>query len=287
MTIDPRVVGAAALALLLQGSLVRADIQSGIAALQTGNAEQAAKDFQAAFEAGDADGAFYLGRMFEMGLGAAPDMVRAGELYKVSADADSALGLNRLGLLYMDGQGVIRDYAQGADLMCKAAEKGLASAQFNCAAALTDGKGVEKDTTRAADLLQKASDQGHIASTNVLAMAYRDGAGVPVDAAKSLALFENTAQQGNSMGLFEVAKALDADPAGDKVKAYAYANIAAAGQHPDAPALRDRLEAVLTAAQVTEGQASARDFIARLTAEAAATTAPALTTDTPAPAAGN
>lgn len=42
-----------------------ADLETGLTALDAGDVATAASEFQASFEAGDGDGAFYLGRMFE------------------------------------------------------------------------------------------------------------------------------------------------------------------------------------------------------------------------------
>jgi hypothetical protein len=76
------------------------------------------------------------------------------------------------------------------------------------------------------------------------------------------------------LGLFEVALALESGVGTDVdlVKAYTFANIASARSHPEAPQLRDQIEAKLTPAEVTEGQKAAREWIAaaqaRLAAEA-------------------
>ena len=140
-----------ATALLLTTSVAFADTQAGIAALENNDVETAAKEFQASLDAGDGDGAFYLGRMFELGLGTEVNIQQAILLYKVSAEQESALGMNRLGLMFLDGQTVIKDFQRGSELVCKAADKGEANAQFNCGAAYSEGKGLPKDTTKAPD----------------------------------------------------------------------------------------------------------------------------------------
>ena len=250
-----------------------ADSKAGLAELDAGNYEAAAKEFQASFDAGDGDGAFYLGRMFEMGVGTTINLPKAVALFEAAASKGSALGTNRLGLMYLDGQSVIRDFEKGTQLVCKAADMGEQNAQFNCGAMLSDGKGVTKDRAKALEYWQLASDQGQIAASNLLAQAYKTGDGIEADAAHAFELFSATAEQGNAMGLYEVALAyetgLGAEP--DPVKAYSYANIAAARQHPDAPALRDKIEATLTAEQIAEGQKLARDWI-KATEEAQAAT---------------
>ncbi|MDX5411660.1 MAG: sel1 repeat family protein, partial [Rhodobacterales bacterium] len=127
MMISLRVMMFSMLCTTLGFGAARADIAAGIAALEQGDAETAAQSFQTSFENGEADGAFYLGRMFELGLGTQPDLAQAAELYKAAAARESALAMNRLGLMYLDGQGVIRDFTVGAELICKAAEKGEAN----------------------------------------------------------------------------------------------------------------------------------------------------------------
>ena len=248
-----------------------ADIATGVKALEGGDAESAAREFQAAFDAGDPNGAFYLGRMFELGLGAEPNMQQAAELFKLAAAGNSALGLNRLGLMYLDGQAVIKDFARGAELVCQAADLGDANAQFNCGAVLADGKGVKIDAPRARDYWQKAADQDHIAAINLIALSTKTGDGVEADPKKAFELFSRTAELGNPMGLYEIALAYSTGVGtdADKVKAYTFANIAAARAHPEAAALRDAVEAELTPVEVTEGQVAAREWIAADVARAA------------------
>jgi hypothetical protein len=260
-------VAAAVAAVLAHAAF--ADIPAGIAALEKGDAELAAATFAQSFEAGDADGAFYLGRMFEMGLGAAPDMIQATSLYQASADNGSVLAQNRLGLMYLDGQGVLKDYVKGAELVCKAADQGDANAQFNCGAVYAEGRGVEADKTKAIGYWDAASVQDHIAATNLLAMSYKNADGVEADAGKMFELFNKTAKVGNALGLYEVALAYQSGTGtdADAVKAYTFANIASAMQHPDAPALRDTIEKTLTTAQVTGGQTAARDWMVATQAE--------------------
>lgn len=251
--------------------MASANIEAGIAALEQNDAEAAAREFQASFEGGDPDGAFYLGRMFELGLGTEPSLQRAAELYQVAANQESALAMNRLGLMYFDGDVVIRDYARGAELICGAADKGEINAQFSCGAIYSEGKGLPQDEAKALDYWQKASDQGHIGSTNFLGQAYKIGKGVNVDPAKAFEYFSITADLGNAMGLFEVALALEGGIGTevDKIQAYTYANIAAARAHPDGPALRDRLEAELNSDEIAQAQKTARDWIAAAEAKLA------------------
>lgn len=67
-------------ALAFSSATAFADVEQGLAALQQGNAELAASKFQKAFDAGDADGAFYIARMLELGIGAEPNVAQARQL---------------------------------------------------------------------------------------------------------------------------------------------------------------------------------------------------------------
>lgn len=248
---------------------VFADIQTGLDALDSGDVATAASEFQASYEAGEGDGAFYLGRLFEFGLGTDVDMSRAANLYAAGAEAGSILAMNRLGLLYLEGTTLLRDYAEAGRYFCQAAELGDSNGQLNCALMMKEGRGMEADAARAVALYEAAAAQGNIAAKNLLGQILMGGDGVEADRARALELFTQTAEAGNAMGLFELANAaLDAP---DLVQAYCYANLAAVRQHVEARALRDRLEADMTNAQVTEAQTCAKDWTdAQIARQAAA-----------------
>ena len=108
------------------------DLQPGLEALNERKFVEAAAVFKEGWEAGDADGLFYIGRMQELGLGTPADISKAVAVYRKASDEGSAQAANRLGLLHLDGNGVLQDYAEARKLVCAAAEQGLASGQFNC-----------------------------------------------------------------------------------------------------------------------------------------------------------
>jgi uncharacterized protein len=250
-----------------------ADVQSGLAALDAGNVAQAAADFQKAFEENDADGAFYLGRLFEMGVGTEKDTSRAANLYAAGAEKGSVMAMNRLGLLYLEGTTLLRDYAEAAKQFCKAADLGDQNGQLNCALMLKDGKGVAADDARAMTYLEAASGQGNIAAKNILAQLYISGEAGAANPAKAMELYKETAEQGNALGLFELAKAAMSPEGGaapNLVMAYMYANLAAVRQFDDAAKLRDELEAQMTTEQVVEAQTKSQEWTAARIAAAAA-----------------
>lgn len=52
----------------------QASVEDAMASLEKGDVAGAVSEFREAFDAGDADGAFYIGRLFEMGLGTEPNL---------------------------------------------------------------------------------------------------------------------------------------------------------------------------------------------------------------------
>lgn len=240
-----------------------ADVSAGLTALDSGNVAEAVKEFRASFEAGEGDGAFYLGRLLELGVGVDSDIMRAANLYGTGAEQGSVLAMNRLGVLYLEGTVLLRDYAEASRLFCDAADRGDAEGQLNCALMLRDGRSGPADPARAISYLEAASTSGNIAATNILATMLMAGEGTEADRSRAIALFTRTADAGNAMGLFELAKAaLEPEAEADLVAAYSWANLAAVRQHDAARELRDTLEGQMTPEQIAAGQAMARDWTA-------------------------
>lgn len=231
-----------------------ADVETGVALLNAGDVSGAATEFAAAYEAGDGEGAFYLGRLFELGLGTEQDEMRAANLYSAAAESGSAKAQVRLGLMYHEGRVLLRDYVEGTRLLCAAADAGDPDGQLNCGLAYRAGRGVEQDDVLAVSYWQQAAGQGNILAMNVLGQTSLD-AGNLEQAAEYL---KQSADLGNAGGMYEYAKLLMIGASPDPVTAYSYANLAVVRGLTDAGVLRDEIEAQLTAEQIAEGQALAR-----------------------------
>ncbi len=253
-----------------------ADTAEGLAFLKDGKVREAAESFQAAYEAGDGDGAFYLGRLFETGAGTEADPARAANLYAAGVEKGSVLAMNRLGILYQEGDVLLRDYAEAAKLMCRAAEAGDANGAFNCGLASFNGQGVARDIGKAVSLWEQAAEQGNVAAQNFLGQTYLNGdedAGITADSTKARSYFEKTADAGNALGLYQLAQmdaAADADGApANAVEAYKFASLAAVRGLRGAAALRDRLETQMSAADILSAQAAAKAWTEARMARAA------------------
>ena len=241
-----------------------ADVAAGLEALESRDLPKAAEQFNAAFEAGDGDGAFYLGRMAEFGVGLPADLPRAAALYKVAAEKGSVRAMNRLGLMHLNGNGALQNYAKALELICGAAEEGDANAQFNCGNLYAQGKGADKNLNKAVDFYRLASQQDHIAGTNFLALATLGGSGTNQSEGESFKLFDKTAKLGNPLGLYQ-AGAMLADGKGtdkDLIKSHMYLNLAASRGHPSAAQLRSTIEGQMSQKEIEKAQSDAANWTA-------------------------
>ena len=235
-------------------------LQLGLEALEEQDFVSATEHFSESFEQGNADGAFYLGRMLELGMGGAANPKAAIGLYVAGSARQSAPAKNRLGVLHIQGSGVLQDYEEGAKLICEAAELGDVNGAYNCASLLLEGRGLEQDETAAYEWFGKAAALGHVGAKNEYANALADGKFVAKDIKGAVQLFQQTAATGNPVGLYALGQAfavgLGVDQ--DLIKAHSYFNIAAALEHPQGAAARTALEHEMTSDEVRQAQQRAK-----------------------------
>lgn len=127
----------------------RADLRAGVDAYLRGDYAAALAVFAPLAEAGDGEAQFYLGSMYEGGLGIAPNAPLAIDWFRKAAGNDVAQAEYHLGLLYEIGETVERDYARAAEWYRRAAEQGYAPAQNNLGSLYLRGLGVEANPLEA------------------------------------------------------------------------------------------------------------------------------------------
>lgn len=249
------------------------DLGLGLAALESRDFPAASQFFADAFKNAQPDGAFYLGRMLELGLGSEPDAQAAIALYIAGSSNGSAPSKNRLGVLHMDGKGVLQDFERGASLICEAAELGDPNGAYNCANLLLEGKGVEQDEVKAYEWFKKSADLGHIGAKNLYATALLMGTHVEQDHPGAIALFEETAAEGNPFGLFSLGRAyaLGVGIEQDPIKAHAYLNLAATLNYPLAADARALVEQNMSDDDIRQAQQFAKSWKPNATGEIAQT----------------
>lgn len=88
---------------------------------------------------------YWLGHMYEQGLGTAPDAKEAAKLWTEAAQAGSVQAERALGLLYLQGEGLFQDFAEARKWLEAAAHHGDATAQRELGTVYAEGLGVTKD----------------------------------------------------------------------------------------------------------------------------------------------
>lgn len=79
-----KLIGAWSIVPVLFAVPAYADVAKGLEYLESNDVPAAAKEFSDAYESGDGDGAFYLGRMSELGIGLKPDLSMPSHYIKLA-----------------------------------------------------------------------------------------------------------------------------------------------------------------------------------------------------------
>ena len=153
--------------------------------------------FRRAADAGQRDGIFYLGYMYEKGLHVPIDYQKAMSLFRRAAGQGSSLAMNNLGFMYENGLGVEPDFKTAVDWYFKAADLGEPAAHGNVGRMYKNGKGVPRDYEKALEYYRKGVSLGDDSSMNNLGVLYEDGLGVPQDLAQAIRLYKEAAENGN------------------------------------------------------------------------------------------
>ena len=115
---------------------------------------------------------------YETGLAAyqAGDYEQALAHWRVLAGAGDGLAQQGLGVLHHDGLGVPPDKGEAAKWFGRAAEQGFSESQYNLGLLLFAGDGVDQDLSAAARWFGLAGDQGHAAANYYLGTILAGGA---------------------------------------------------------------------------------------------------------------
>jgi len=240
------------------------ELDEGLKMLDKGDFKKAAELFAQSFENKKPDGGFYLGRMFELGVGTKPDIRRSAGIYTTASNMGSHKAANRLAMLYLEGNGVLQDYDKAAKYLQKAAKGGDKEAQFNYGVMFEKGWGVKTDLSKALNWYEKAAEQDHIAAQNIVAIMYKDGKGTKKSEETANEWFAKSANKGNALGLYYLGEYLikeEENKKPDYEKAYMLFNLSSAGGHPSASNKRNSVAKKLSSDQLKKAQARARKWL--------------------------
>ena len=110
-----------------------------------------------------------LGLIYEYGKGIEPDLTKAIELYRMSAEQNYSLAQNQLGVKYRLGQGVEQNDEKAFELYLKASEGGNSVAQDNLGWMYANGCGTEQNYEKAIEWYKKSAENGYEKANNGVA----------------------------------------------------------------------------------------------------------------------
>jgi len=183
-----------------------ADLQTGIAAYNSGDYETARKEFQAAADRSDPMGLHLMASLYYQGHGVDRDLSRAVELFTAAAEKGSRPSQANLGLMYQNGDGVERDMDKAISYFEAASKQGDLQSAFLLGQIYRKGDGVQADQTKAASYYRKAAEQGHVPAANEYGLLFAQGHGVKLDYVEAYGWIAYSAKAGNGQAAKNLAQ---------------------------------------------------------------------------------
>jgi TPR repeat protein len=131
-----------------------------------------------------------LGKLLEHSREWPPDYQRSLQLFQVAADAGNAEGQYQVGYLYEVGDGVAADHAEALQWFRKAADQGNPKAQYQLGVYFAKGWVVQQNYLDAMTWFSKAAEQGHPEAMRWIAALFKDGLGVKKDPGEATFWFQ-------------------------------------------------------------------------------------------------
>lgn len=156
-------------------------MEEATSAYMRGENAKAVKILRPLAEAGNRDAQFYLGGMYDYGLGVTKDYEQAIAWYGKAAAQGVTQAQVNLAFKYQTGQGVKQNLSEALRWYHVAADKGNALAQFNLGTISYDGPGGEHDYGEAAKWFLLAAAQGNAVAQFNLGRMFNEGLGVTRD----------------------------------------------------------------------------------------------------------
>lgn len=174
-------------------------VDQGISAFKSGNYNYA-RTWLSTPEAADNPLAwYYLGRMYQEGLGGFPvDLKRAERLYHQSAEQGVPEAMLALADLYSRGGGVPPNFAVARVWHERAANSGSVDGMVLLAKDLSGTNGLPADYNRARIWFEQAAATGNAESMRWLGDFYRNGFGVDVSMIEALKWYRLAVKGGNA-----------------------------------------------------------------------------------------
>lgn len=135
-------------------------VKQGISAFNAGAFDIAQQKLEPLAKAGNPEAAYWMGRMYEDGLGVKKDVNKAIDYYTQSAEKGWQNAKLRLGEIYFHGTEVLQDFAKAHKWLERAAFDGISLAQRDLGTLYANGWGTQKDPVWAYVWYEFAARQG-------------------------------------------------------------------------------------------------------------------------------
>ena len=168
-----------------------------------------------------------------------------------------------LGVMYDNGNGVPEDDAEAVRWYRMAAEHGHASAQHNLGVMYAHGNGVPEDDAEAVRWYRLSAEQRYVFAQFNLGVMYSRGEGVPEDDAEAVHWYQLAAEHGDALAQTNLGfmyASGDGVPK-DLVFAHMWFGLSAAQGNKNAQSNNEKIEQVMTRAQIAEGQRLTREWL--------------------------
>jgi TPR repeat protein len=261
-------------------------LEDAVATARRGDYPTALRLFRQLADQGNSYAQHSLGAMYAKGVGVPQDYAEAMKWLRLAADKGLAVAQNDMGIMYRQGWGVARDGAEAVNWFRRAADQDFMPAQNNLGDIYAMGSGVPRDYSEAVKWFRLAAEQDSPYAQNILGIAYEHGFFVPQSDADALAWYRRAANkvydsspltlmhgpQYNLAAMYASGRGVSKD----NVQAYMWFTLAAKLgdiKSPDAPGVvlfgapketaleqRARVAALMTSAEITEGERLAREW---------------------------
>ncbi|MEN8118097.1 MAG: T9SS type A sorting domain-containing protein [Bacteroidota bacterium] len=154
---------------------------------------------------------FFLGKMFEQGLGVEKNLQKAIKYFQISADNDNNASLLELGKVYKNGNGVKQNFKNAVRYFKKSSDKNSSKGQYAMGYMYFKGLGTDQDYNKAFHLFSKGEKDDFAPSLFMLGICYENGYYVETDFDKAVKYYELAANQDYKQAKVRLEELSDAD----------------------------------------------------------------------------
>jgi uncharacterized protein len=274
------------LAVLACAPATAGPLEDAAVAFGHGDYPTALRLFRSLADQGNSYAQHSLSAMYAKGVGVPQDYAEAIKWLRLAADKGLPIAQNDMGVMYRQGWGVVRDSTQAVNWFRRAADLDFMPAQNNLGDMYAVGFGITRDYGEAVKWFRLAAEQDSPYALNILGIAYEHGLSLQQSDADALTWYRRAANkiydsshltlmhgpQYNLAAMYASGRGTSKD----NVQAYMWFTLAAklgdvrspeplgvasfGSSKETALEQRDRVAALMTSAEIAEGEKLARGW---------------------------